>query len=525
MTRHNSALEPGPQNCADSSRLPLSLTLCDILAWRASAAADKPALIYQRPPLTGAIVTWSELESGAGRIAAGLVAEGVRPGDRVALFLHDSPGCLATLIAIWRLGAIAVPIDQRWAPVTTGTIIAHAGPVCAVGEQKPSFQLNDPIRFVTFDKLKNAGGGPPPAIAARSDGLAMITYTSGTTSAPKGVMLRHEHLRNAYRIVRDSLFDSAPERIGNVFRTGGLGVLGINYLFAMECGAAVVVLNELGMETARGFWSEVKSNSVDFIYLVPTAVQMITRLSEPVSDHRRILCITGGAPVSEQTHSLFQDRFDHTLRNVYGLTEATCGILWGACGPDGRALRHLGKPPRNLRLRLRDASGRCDDSVTEGELEVSGPIVSDGYWKNSAATRDVICDGWLRTGDIARRDQQGNYSITGRKKDVVIRGGFNIYLEEVDQTLLAHPDVLSACTVGIDNGDCQEELAAMVQVRDGAPATAEGLAVWCRGRIGAFKTPGIIMVTAEDLPRNSSGKVLRAAVQRAVNEFRDHHHS
>src|SRR6267142_4364020 len=126
MTRHNSALEPGPQNCADSSRLPLSLTLCDILAWRASAAADKPALIYQRPPLTGAIVTWSELESGAGRIAAGLVAEGVRPGDRVALFLHDSPGCLATLIAIWRLGAIAVPIAQRWAPVTTGTIIAHA---------------------------------------------------------------------------------------------------------------------------------------------------------------------------------------------------------------------------------------------------------------------------------------------------------------------------------------------------------------------------------------------------------------
>lgn len=452
----------------------------------------------------------------AQQFAAGLASRNVTCGSRVALVLKDSPECLATIFAIWRLGAAVVPMDERWTTRMAEDIVCHSEPVCVVGENAPAFQLGKISDFASFGELRRADAGASRSAAANCDTVAMITYTSGTTSNPKGVVLRHKHLRHAYRIARDSLFSIPPRRIGNVFRTAGLGVLGINYLFGMECGATVVNLTEIGIETARGFWTAVKQNCVDFIYLVPTAVQLITRLSEPIDDPRRVLCITGGAPIPERIHATFQERFHHPLRNVYGLTEATCGFLWGAEAADGHAAWHLGRTPAGIQIRLRDSHGNSDHSVTTGELEVSGPILSDGYWLNAEATHEVFVDGWLRTGDIAQRDAEGNYIITGRMKNVVIRGGFNIYLEEVDQTLLAHPDVLSACTVGLQAANQEEALAALVQLRAGALTTSEELANWCRSRIGASKTPGMIVLAQHDLPRNSSGKINRAEVLQAI---------
>jgi long-chain acyl-CoA synthetase len=509
----------------DASRLPLALRLSDILSWRATRAGNEPAVIYERQPFIGTVLTWRELDDNARRFAQGLAAHNVKRGSRVALVLQDSPECLATLFAIWRLGAVVIPIDERWTVGTAKAVLSHAAPVCIAGDHAPAFEFGTSLTFVSFDELQHHHSGAAHDTVGHCDDLAMITYTSGTTSNPKGVILRHRHLRNAYRIARDSLFNSPPKRIGNVFRTAGLGALGINYLFGMECGIPVVVLTALGVETVRGFWNEVKRNSVDFIYLVPTLVQLLTRLSEPVEDSRTILCITGGAPISERTHSVFQDRFGHPLRNVYGLTEATCGIFWGAYEPDGRGAWHLGRPPRGIQVRLRDPEGRSGDSVTEGEIEVSGPLLSDGYWMNPEATREVFVDGWLRTGDIAQRDKYGNYTITGRMKDVVIRGGFNIHLEEVDQTLLAHPYVLSACAVGITDASGEEKLAAMVQLRAGAQTTAEDLANWCRARIGSSKTPAPIVLADDDLPRNSSGKVIRTGVVQAITELSKHRHA
>ncbi len=520
MVQNNETPPPVLDTHVDASRLPLSLRLSDILSWRAAKVANEPAVIYERQPFAGIVLTWGELDYKARQFARGLATHNVKRGSRVALVLQDSPGCLATLFAIWRLGAVVIPIDERWAVGTAEAVIPHADAVCITGGNAPSFALGTSGAFVSFEELERTHLGAPHATAGHCDDLAMITYTSGTTSNPKGVMLRHRHLRNAYRIARDSLFNSVPNRIGHVFRTAGLGALGITYLFGMECGVPVVVLTELGVETARGFWKVVKRNSVDFIYLVPTLVQLLTRISEPFEDPRTILCITGGAPISERTHSMFQDRFGHPLRNVYGLTEASCGFLWGAHEPSGRGAWHLGRPPRSIQIRLRDPTGRSGESFTEGELEVSGPILSDGYWKNPLATREVFVDGWLRTGDIARRDKHDNYTITGRMKNVVIRGGFNIHLEEVDEILLAHPDVVSACTVGITDGSCEEELAAMVKLKAGATTTEEDLANWCRARIGSSKTPGKIVLASDDLPRNSSGKIMRAEVVRTIHESR-----
>jgi len=508
-----------PEQQMDTSRLPLSLTLNDVLMWRATREGEKPAVIYERAPFASLVLTWRQLYSYSVQMALRLVTYNVTYGSRVALVLQDSPGCLAALFAIWSLGAIAVPIDERAAMGTAETIISHSSPICITGGSKTGIEFSRSLAFIPFDELQEQYTDSPLTHAGDTSDVAMIAYTSGTTSSPKGVILRHRHLRNAYRIARDSLFTSPPNRIGNVFRTAGLGVLGITYLFALECGAAVVVLTALNVEEAHCFWDMVRRNAVDFIYLVPTLVRLIVRMSEPVKDPRGILCITGGAPISEHVHSIFQDRFGHPLRNVYGLTETTCGILWGAYEPNGRGAWHLGRAPRQIRVRLRDREGRCEDAVAEGELEVSGPILSEGYWINPAETDRVFVGGWLHTGDVATRDEHGNYSITGRIKNIVIRGGVNIQLEEIDETFLSHPEVLSACTVGIADLTGEERLAALVQLREMAPTTAEDLAVWCRARIGVFKTPGMIFLTREQLPRNSSGKVISAAVAKAVSDL------
>lgn len=520
MSAHRARGRGREQDGADPSRLPVSLRLDEVLAWRARHAGREPAIILARAPHDGRCVTWREWHESADRAASGFEARGLQRGSLVGIVLEDSPACLAAIFGAWRLGAVVVPIDARWGRATADGILSHAHPACVAGPDAGAvpgaWVTAHPGSFHGFDELEPSGPVPQRAPAGSADDLAMIAYTSGTTSNPKGVVLRHRHLRHAYRIAREALFEAPPARVGHVLRMAGLGAFGASYAMPLECGSPVVVMPELGIETAKHFWREVARHAVDFLYLVPTLVQLLTRLSDPVDDPRRVLCITGGAPIARDVHACFQDRFGHPLRNVYGLTEASFGFLWGAYEPGGRGAWHLGRPPKGVRIRLRDARGRCSAAVSEGLLEVRGPMISDGYWTNEAATREVVVRGWLRTADLARRDPDGNYTITGRMKDIVVRGGSNIHLDEVDETLSAHPQVLDACTVGITARTGHEELAAMVQLAHGGEVSSSDLAAWCRARLGPAKTPGVIVLTEQALPRNSSGKVPRAAIARLL---------
>ncbi len=497
---------------ADTSRLPLTLQLDEVVSLRAQLSPDVPALIFHREPFTGTVVTWKDLEQETARFAGALRKLGVNVGDRVALILEDSPACLKTVFGIWRAGAAIVPIDARWGEQTLHTILTHVEPACIVGGQISVAETAPSFRRIHFRELESSGCAAPESVGD-TERLAILAYTSGTTSNPKGVMIRHRHLRHAYSIARNHLFDVPPLRFGSVFRMGGLGVLGLNFLFPMSCGCSVVVLPELGLQNAHRLWQDVRDASIDFLYLVPTLVQLVTRVSHPVEDRRPILCVTGAAPISQELHRSFQDRFGHRLRNIYGITEASFGIFYGADEEDGRGAWHLGPVASPIRARLRDIqSGALIESAGEGLLEVSGPVLTDGYWKNPAATQEVFADGWLRTGDIAQRDDHDHYKIVGRLKDVVIRGGFNIHLEEVDQTLLSHPAVLGACTVGVKGTSTDEELHALVQVKPDFSGKSSELANWCRSRIGPSKTPNRIHLIRDELPRNSSGKIVRTRV-------------
>jgi acyl-CoA synthetase (AMP-forming)/AMP-acid ligase II len=515
------AIEPP---AGDASRLPLGLTLDAVLHARAALAPDAPAILYKREPFLGAVLRWGELERRAASYAAALKRRGLGEGSIAALVLEDAPDCMAALFALWRARAAVVPIDTRWGAQTLETVLDHVRPACIIGEDAARLKGDESALarepFIPLSALRDGApeAGVPPGGSA--DDLAIIAFTSGTTSNPKGVMIRHGHLRHAYSIARDHLVAAPPRRFGSVFRMGGLGVLGLNFLFPFECGSAVVVLPELTLGSAHRLWHEVRLFQVDFLYLVPTLVQLVTRLSQPVREERVIRCVTGAAPISRELHRSFQERFGHPLRNIYGITEASFGVFYGADEADGRGAFHLGKAASPIEARLRDPHGGLVEGPGEGLLEVTGPVVTDGYFRNEPATREVYVDGWIRTGDIARRDEQGNHLIVGRVKDVVIRGGFNIHLEEVDQTLLSHPAVLGACTVGLKGASTDESMAAVVQIKEDFTGTPADLAAFCRSRIGTPKTPNIIHFVHSDLPRNSSGKVVRAKVAELLSEAR-----
>ncbi|HET9622747.1 MAG TPA: class I adenylate-forming enzyme family protein [Kofleriaceae bacterium] len=504
-----------------------AMRLDEVVRQRARTTAVTAALIYARAPFAGVVVTWGELDRWADAFARTLHRAGVQPGNRVALILRDDPACIAAIYGTLRAGAVLIPIDPKWGGPAIARILGHADIHALVGASR-----GETFEQLGFDRAYEPGfvafcdqptGAVEPVIAPGSaDDLAMIAFTSGTTSGPKGVMIRHAHLQAAYASCVASLDLSGVRRFGCTLRLSGLGVLGTGYLLAHFCAATAVVLPELTLETARDFWSICERYHIDFIYLVPALVQVMNKLTEPLPPGGHVpLVMVGAAPITAETHEAFQVRFGARMFNCYGLTEASFAVFFGQRRADGFGTPSIG-PARGVEARLLDADGRTITApAATGLLQFRGPMLSDGYWRHPEATREMFPDGWLHTGDIAERDADGNYFIRGRQKDVVIRGGFNIHLQEVDEALLSHPAVLGACAVGAPDKYSGEEVYALVKLKeDGALREAELLA-WCKQRLGDGRSPRRIVYSTADIPRNGAGKVAR---RDALATIADHLH-
>jgi long-chain acyl-CoA synthetase len=506
---------------------PLTMRFDEIVRLRAQTTPEAAAVVYARAPFDGTIVRWSELDRWTDAFARTLHRAGVVSGDRVALVLKDDPACLAAIYGTLRAGAVVIPIDPRWGIGAIARILQHAEIHCLVADRAAT----------AFDQLGLDRGYEPgfvgfcaaPAgpvermpVAGTVDDLAMIAFTSGTTSGPKGVVLRHRHLLEAYASCTRCLDLTAVRTFGCTLRLSGLGVLGTGYLLAHFCGATAVVLPELTLETAREFWAICARHQIDFLYLVPALIQLMTKLTQPLPPGAHLpLVMVGAAPIAPEAHEAFQVRFGARMFNCYGLTEAAFAVFFGQQRPDGFGTASIGRP-RGIEARLIDGDGCVVETAAgAGLLQFRGPMLSEGYWRHPEATREMFVDGWLVTGDLAERDADGHYFIRGRQKDVVIRGGFNIHLQEVDEALLAHPQVIGACAVGAPDKYAGEEVYALVKLKhDGALREAELLA-WCKQRLGDGRSPRRIVYSTAEIPRNGAGKVIRRA---ALDQIAAHLH-
>ena len=479
------------------------LTIGRWLADRARLTPDRVAIRF-----LGGELTYAELDRRATRLAAGLAERGLRRGDRLATLTQTSPDHVATLFACARLGAALQPISWRLAPAEVAYQLADAEPALLLVSAE-----HEGLARETGTDIEIARIGDPTLEAdgdvgdiARDDDPLLLVYTSGTTGKPKGALLTHANCfwtNLSFDRTTSLRDDDVVLQVLPQFHVGGWNV---QPLLAWWKGATVVL--EPSFDAGRALRLIAEQRVTTMMGVPATYLFLAEQEGFAEADLSSLrLAVVGGAPMPESLLETWQARGIEIVQG-YGLTEAAPNVL---CLPPEEASRKLGfagKPYPHVDVALRDAdTGAFLDGATIGELVVRGPNVFAGYWRNAEATGAAFADGWLLTGDVAARDEEGYYRIVGRTKDMVISGGENVYPAEIENALHEHPAVKEAAVVGVPDERWGEACLAFVVLA--GEATEDELLEHCRARLARYKVPKDVRFV-ESLPRNALDKVVKA---------------
>ncbi len=474
-------------------------------------------------------VTYAELAGRIRRLANGLLDLGVEPGDRLAWLGPNHPAFLEALFSAGLLGCVLAPVNHRL-PVDGMSLVLRdieprivlrhrvPGPVPLPASVRHRLDIGEPSTgALDYEEVVAGSSDDRIDVPVDFDDVLMLPHTSGTVGTPKGVMLTHANI--TWNVI--NLLSVADVRQGDVtiasapfFRVGGTGV---NVLPVLFMGGTVVVPGDADpdrfLDDAERYGVTVGFGNPDLLADLAAAPRW------PVADLSSIrFFITGGAPVPERLIRRYLER-GITLLQGYGLSEAAPVVLLldpaGALAKVGSA----GRPALMVEVRIEADGGRDAAPGQTGELWVRGPNVMAGYWRNAEATRQVLTsDGWLRTGDAARIDEDGYVWIVDRMRDGFRSEGGLVFPGDVERVLLEHPDVDDVAVVGVlESADSNtavglETGVAFVVRADGRDATAEAIAAFARERLEAHQVP-MAVVFVEDLPRNTVGKLQRARLR------------
>lgn len=441
----------------------------------------------------GRSLSYDNLLAESGGVAGGLAEAGVRPGDRVGIRMANSASWVVAFLGIQLAGAIAVPINTRLTPAEVDYLVDDSGTSFVLG---PDVALPRG-RFLLVDK------------ATPSD-VATILYTSGTTGFPKGAMTTHGNLLSITETVRRLSGLDPDEGVSTLVSVPLFHVTGCNaqLLPTLEFGGTVVILG--AFDTTR-FLRAVVDERTNMIVGVPSIFAMALAHPEftslDVSHVTRVLY--GGAPMPPALVFRLRNAFPNArLSNGFGLTEtaSVCTRL-----PDEFCEARpetVGFATPVVELDLADV-----DDTGAGELLVRGPGVVAGYWGRPELTAEVFAAGWFRTGDVATIDEDGFVTIVDRKKDVIVRGGENVYSVEVENVLAAHPSVLEVAVVGVPDDVMGERVGAVIVPRESAAIDPNDVLMFASGQLAKYKLPEHVVITADPLPRNPGGKVLKPVLR------------
>ncbi|MFF0492115.1 class I adenylate-forming enzyme family protein [Nocardia sp. NPDC004068] len=430
------------------------------------------------------------------RLAAGaLHRAGVRAGDVVAVVLPNRVELVVALFAAWRLGAAVTPVNPGLVGDEIRYQIADSGATVVVGEPGGT--------GVTLD-VADLARPTEPVAAAPADGPALIIYTSGTTGRPKGVVLEHANLTAMCAMIIEALgLDETDHSllVLPLFHVNGIVVSVLSPLLA---GGRTTIAAKFSATT---FLAAVERIRPTYFSAVPAIYAMLVAQPETrrpdLSSLRRVIC--GAAPMPAELIRRFEDRFGVPIVEGYGLSEGTCAsTLNPVAGP--RKPGTVGPPLPGQTVAIMDPDGNLLGAGESGEVVVRGPNVMRGYLGNPEATARTIVDGWLHTGDVGRFDEDGYLILVDRIKDMIIRGGENLYPKEIENALYRHPAVHEAAVVGVPDPVLGEVPVAHVVIAPEAVVTEDELIRHCREVLAPFKVPAAIVRTAE-LPRNPVGKI------------------
>ncbi|MFI6439136.1 class I adenylate-forming enzyme family protein [Streptomyces sp. NPDC050759] len=434
---------------------------------------------------------------------------GIGPGDVVALQLTNRVEFVVLLFAAWRLGATVTPVNPSMTEVELVRQLQDSGAHLLVDEDGTAVMAHD-VAVLAVGELYEGTTEPDQAPLLDPATLALLIYTSGTTGAPKGVMLDHANLDAMVEMGRRALEVGPADRcllILPLFHVNGIVV---SVLLPLLVGASVVIAGRFDPGT---FFDLVEQERPTFFSAVPTIYGMLAALPDDVRPDTSSLRfgVCGAAPASAELLTRFEGRYGFPLVEGYGLSEGTCGsTINPVAGP--RRAGTVGLPFPGQEIRIVDADGNEVASGTDGEVVVRGPNVMRGYLGRPEETARVIVDGRLHTGDVGHLDAEGYLTLVGRSKDMIIRGGENIYPKEIEDVLASDPAVLEAAVIGVPDEKWGEVVVAYVQPRPGSTVDPSALKALCARSLTGYKRPTAFFVV-EAIVKNAVGKIDKSSLR------------
>ncbi len=483
-------------------------------------AAQTPLKPYLIAPESGRALTFGELQRQARLLGGFLKSQGLRADDKVAIYAHNSYQTALLFLGVMYNGMVSVPLNLLSQASQLAYVLQHADVKLAfvAGDCEGQFASGlaamqgsipaivfDPDAASLFCEQTLPASLPAPAEANQ----ALLMYTSGTTGRPKGVTLTHRNIVSGGLFAALAHDLSADDRVLCSLPLYHINAQIVTVVGPLSYGGSVVMPHRF---SASNFWELLAQHKCTWFNVVPTIISYLLSGADPADRALDLSRLRFGrsasAPLPPELHKAFERKFGFGIIETFGMTETCAPCFSNPLDPAQRKYGSVGKPVGNL-ARIAGADGRTLPPGEIGELMVKGDNVTPGYYKDPEVTaKSFDAEGWMRTGDLGLMDEAGDYFVTGRLKELIIKGGENIAPREIDDVLFKHPAVLEGAAVGIPDEHYGQEIMACVVLRPGMHLTEDALRAFCVAELGRYKTPKVIRFVAA-LPKGPSGKVQR----------------
>lgn len=495
------------------------MTLGGELQARASEIPGKPYFHYE-----DTVLTYGEINSIVNRVANGLISLGAAKGDKVCLLLTNIPEFVYSMYGSAKAGAVFCPIN----PALRGDEVAyildnsdariliveesHIEMIRGIKDRCPSLEKVILVGSgaqgseIPFEKLTAGAPDSSPSVAVDGSDIAAIIYTSGTTGKPKGAMLTHGNYCWDAKAMASFVNMTSEDRFMCILPLFHVNGQVVTTLAPMVSGASMVLVRRFSATT---FFQTVDRYKPTAFSAVPTIYAML--LNTPGAEGYDLsslrFCVCGAAPMPVEVINRFEEKFNATILEGYGLSEGTCvssvNPVEGA-----RKVGSIGVALPGQEMKIVDAQGEALPPGQTGEIVIKGPNVMLGYYKNEEATASAIVDGWLHTGDLGNMDADGYFFIAGRSKEMIIRGGENIYPKEIEEVVYTHPAVADAAVCGVPDKFYGEEVKVFIVLKPGAAASEQDILGYCAERLAKYKCPKSAAFL-DEMPKTATGKIMK----------------